>query len=68
MQTFKVDGMTCGGCVGAVTRALHNLDEDAKVDVDLANHTVKVDSHLPELDIINVINLAGFKARTAPGE
>ena len=40
MQTFKVDGMTCGGCVGAVTRAVQTVDKDAKVEVDLASKTV----------------------------
>ena len=56
--------MTCGGCVGAVTRAVQSLDKDAKVDVDLASHTVKVDSHLPAVQIIDVITTAGFEARS----
>ena len=65
MQTFKVDGMTCGGCVGAVTRAVQAVDKDAKVDVDLASKTVKVDSKVSPLQIIDVITNAGFEARTA---
>ena len=65
MQTFKVDGMTCGGCVGAVTRAVQAVDKDAKVEVDLASKIVKVDSKVPPLQIIDVITNAGFEARTA---
>ena len=65
MQTFKVYGMTCGGCVGAVTRAVQAVDKDAKVEVDLASKTVKVDSKVPPLQIIDVITNAGFEARTA---
>ena len=65
MQTFKVDGMTCGGCVGAVTRAVQTVDKDAKVEVDLASKTVKVDSIVSPLQIIDVITNAGFEARTA---
>ena len=65
MQTFKVDGMTCGGCVGAVTRAVQTVDKDAKVEVDLASKTVKVDSNVSALQIIDVITNAGFEARTA---
>ncbi|MFH6568221.1 MULTISPECIES: heavy-metal-associated domain-containing protein [Pseudomonas] len=65
MQTFKVDGMTCGGCVAAVTRAVQAVDKDAKVDVDLASKTVKVDSKVSPLQIIDVITNAGFEARTA---
>ena len=65
MQTFKVDGMTCGGCVGAVTRAVQAVDKDAKVEVDLAGKTVKVDSKVSPLQSIDVITNAGFEARTA---
>ena len=65
MQTFKVDGMTFGGCVGAVTRAVQTVDKDAKVEVDLASKTVKVDSNVSPLQIIDVITNAGFEARTA---
>ena len=65
MQTFTVDGMTCGGCVGAVTRAVQTVDKDAKVEVDLASKTVKVDSNVSPLQIIDVITNAGFEARTA---
>ena len=65
MQTFKVDGMTCCGCVGAVTRAVQTVDKDAKVEVDLASKTVKVDSNVSPLQIIDVITNAGFEARTA---
>ena len=65
MQTFKVDGMTCGGCVGAVTRAVQTVDKDAKVEVDLASKTVKVDSNVSPLQIIDVITNAGIEARTA---
>ena len=65
MHDFIVDGMTCGGCVGSVTRALIKADEDAKVEVDLQSKTVKVESKLPALEIIDVITTAGFDARTA---
>ena len=65
MQTFKEDGMTCGGCVGAGTRAVQTVDKDAKVEVDLASKTVKVDSNVSPLQIIDVITNAGFEARTA---
>ncbi|MES2868042.1 MAG: heavy-metal-associated domain-containing protein [Pseudomonadota bacterium] len=65
MQTFTVDGMTCGGCAGAVTRAVKMIDQQAEVEVDLATKTVKVESALPALQIIDAITTAGFDARTA---
>ena len=65
MQIFNVDGMTCGGCAGAVTRAVQSADKDARVEVDLAAKKVKVDSKLNSLEIIDLITNAGFEARSA---
>ena len=60
MQTFTVDGMTCGGCVRGVTNAIQRLDPQSKVDVDLKSKTVKVDSSLAAKDIVGAIEGAGF--------
>ena len=65
MHVLNVSGMTCGGCANSVTRAVHGVDKDAKVEVDLQSKTVKVESKLPALEIIDVITTAGFDARTA---
>lgn len=43
MIAFQVNDMTCGHCVGAVTRALQELDPQAKVQIDLATHRVEVE-------------------------
>ena len=46
---FEVEGMTCGHCVRAITRAIHTLDPDARVDVDLAQGMVTVEGQaLPD--------------------
>ena len=55
---LPIDGMTCASCAGRV-------EKDAKVEVDLASKTVKVDSNVSPLQIIDVITNAGFEARTA---
>ena len=39
---FSVEGMTCGHCVRAITRAVKALDPDATIDVDLAGGTVAI--------------------------
>ena len=44
MQVFNVQGMTCGHCVKAVTRAVQEQDAAAKVEVDLAARQVRVQS------------------------
>lgn len=43
-QTFNVQGMTCGHCEKAVTRALKQLDPQAEVKIDRTSNTVEVDS------------------------
>jgi len=65
VQTFKVDGMTCGGCVRSVTNAVQRIAPTSNVEVDLDTHIVKVESKLSSLEIIDAITNAGFAARTA---
>jgi copper chaperone len=43
-QTFQVQGMSCGHCVGAVTQAVKTVDPQAEVKVDLASGKVEVQS------------------------
>ena len=42
--TFQVQGMTCGHCEKAVTRALQALDPQAQVNIDRAHDRVEVES------------------------
>ena len=44
MQAFKVDGMTCGHCEKAVTRALKQADPQAEVTIDRSANRVDVQS------------------------
>jgi copper chaperone len=39
---LEVRKMTCNHCVRAVTAAVHGVDPDARVDVDLAGGTVRI--------------------------
>jgi copper chaperone len=60
MLTLTVSGMTCGGCIQAITRALQVQDPAAAVEADLASQTVTVQSCLsPELTR-QIIGDAGF--------
>ncbi len=65
MQTFIVDGMTCGGCVRGVTNAIQRIDPQSTVHVDLATKTVKVDSALASAQIADAIKTAGFDVQEA---
>jgi copper chaperone len=43
-QIFNVEGMSCGHCEKAVTKALLALDPQAKVVIDRSQNKVEVDS------------------------
>ena len=60
MFTLKVSGMTCGGCINAVTRAIQAQDPQAKVQADLATQVVSLETSL-SLDLAaELITNAGF--------
>ena len=58
---FNVNGMTCGGCVRAVTNAIRNVDPDASVHVDLAGKKVSVQSEAYAASIEAAISSAGYE-------
>lgn len=60
---FDVEGMTCGHCVRAITRAIHTLDPDARVDVDLAQGIVTVEGAILADDAADAITNAGYTVR-----
>lgn len=43
MITFRVDDMTCGHCASTITKAVKAADEDARVEIDLASHQVRIE-------------------------
>jgi copper chaperone len=60
MFNLKVSGMTCGGCINAVTRAVQAQDPQALVQADLATQIVNLETSLsPEL-AAQLISDAGF--------
>jgi len=62
MMKFHVADMTCGHCVSRITKAIVQLQADAKVEADLANATVSVHSTLSADEIIDAITDAGYTA------
>jgi copper chaperone len=65
MYQLQVENMSCGHCVGAVTRAVQEVDAGAKVEVDLASKTVKVDSSGALDKISAAIAEAGYPVLSA---
>lgn len=60
MLSLKVSGMTCGGCINAVTRAVQAQDPAAKVEADLATQTVNLETRLSLAQASQLITDAGF--------
>lgn len=64
---FDVQGMHCGHCVRAITRAVQALDPAARVAIDLPAGTVEVDSATATpLQIVEAIATEGYAATAAP--
>ncbi len=59
-EQFQVQGMTCNHCVRAVTDAVRRVDADAKVEVDLASGTVKVEGGAPRERLARAIRDEGY--------
>lgn len=65
MQVFSVQGMSCGHCVKAITRAVQAKDPAANVRVDLAAKEVGVESSLSPEQVIEVISEEGYAVKLA---
>jgi copper chaperone len=61
LKSYRVVGMTCQGCVNALTRAIQRRVPDAKVTVDLPKNVVAVEaSALTDDAIRTAVTDAGF--------
>lgn len=60
MIELKVDGMTCGGCVRSVEKAVHKTDPGANVTIDLPTGAVRIESGRPSAEFAQAIEAAGY--------
>jgi copper chaperone len=69
MISFEVKDMTCGHCVSSITRAVRSIDQDAKVQVDLATHRVRIEpSRSDAIQLRDAIQQAGYTPLPVGGE
>ncbi|MCC7200256.1 MAG: heavy-metal-associated domain-containing protein [Gammaproteobacteria bacterium] len=61
MMEFKVDGMTCGHCVKAVTKAVQAVSPGAHVEVHLSEKQVVVTGAVEREKVAAAIEAAGYK-------
>ncbi|EET82178.1 heavy-metal-associated domain-containing protein [Acinetobacter radioresistens] len=59
-----IENMTCGGCARGVTATIHEIDPNAKVDIDLATKVVSVESTESIDKITNALAEDGFPAKS----
>lgn len=59
-QAFNVQGMTCGHCEKAVTRAIKQLDPQAEVKIDRSSDKVEVQSRQPREALARAIAEEGY--------
>ncbi len=62
-ETYRIEGMTCGGCANAVTKAIQRLEPGAKVSVDLDSGLVTVQDGPRHEMIAKAAEGAGFTYR-----
>ncbi|MBV8619866.1 MAG: heavy-metal-associated domain-containing protein [Curvibacter sp.] len=59
-QQFQVQGMTCGHCERAVTRAIQQLDPQAQVKIERESGRVEVQSSQPREALAAAIAEEGY--------
>ncbi|ABA56734.1 heavy-metal-associated domain-containing protein [Nitrosococcus oceani] len=59
-KTYKVEGMTCGGCVQSVEKAINAVAPAATVKVDLENNHVTVTGIEDDNLVAQAVENAGF--------
>jgi len=60
MLRLSVEGMSCGHCVGAVTRAVQAVDPGAEVRVDLVAKSVEARTDADRDAVARAITDAGY--------
>lgn len=65
MVRFKVPAMTCGGCARSITKAIQSVDPAAKIDTNVPQRLVTVETEANEQSLAAVIREAGYEAEAA---
>jgi copper chaperone len=60
MYELQVEGMSCEGCVRSVTKSVQSVDCNARVEVDLASKTVRVETQASLDRVKSAISDAGY--------
>ena len=64
MHRFHLPDMTCGGCLGSVTRAIGRLDPQARIEGDLETRNITVESQESTTSLLAALREAGYSAQS----
>ena len=62
MIELSIPEMSCGHCKASIEKAISAADASSKVEVDLENRTVKIDSNLEQSALLAAVEKAGYEA------
>jgi copper chaperone len=60
MIEFTLPTMTCGHCVKTVTQVVQSIDAQAKVEIDLGQHRLRIDSAQTPGRFLQALGDAGY--------
>jgi copper chaperone len=60
MIRLSIPDMSCGHCEKAIREAVKEVDESARVTVDLGSRTVDIETARPRDDVSGAIARAGY--------
>ncbi len=63
MQKYSVPDMTCGHCKKAIEEAIHQLDDGARIEVDLDAHVIEVATQASTENLLGALKEAGYEAK-----
>ena len=62
MIELTLNDMTCGHCVQTVTKTVQQVDPQAKLDIDLPTHKVRIESAQPAESFRKALEEEGYPA------
>jgi copper chaperone len=60
MIELTLPTMTCGHCVRTVTTTVTKVDDQARLEVDLPAHKVRIESDKPSQDFVAALTEEGY--------
>lgn len=65
MTKLNVPDMSCGHCKATIEKAVASVDASARVEVDLENRTVSIESTIADAALIDALKTEGYDATVA---